>query len=242
MSKQPAKYTALYSYLGERIDGTAMDPWPAIAEKTNWVVDGGVPWEAAANREPEQNFILGQSAVSAACLPQNLPGSATAKSADNVFTIEVQLLSGRQVAVIDRLGSTLAYKCGWRTPTPGSSLQTDNAATSEAFDHKRQRVLAHAGREPKAMIAALQGMKTEALRNLSISSELALAAYALLLEESRQNPNRGPLGLFEQRDPAAFQAADLIQEALFLGAGIFSSDTTGAGRMAAFIEIPHRIR
>lgn len=237
-------FTGLYSYLGERIDGTAADVWPRIAEKESWIVDSDVPWEAIARGEPEHNFIFGQAALSEAGFVPGLIDSVVAKPLDNVFTIEAQWFGARRIIIIERLGSTLAFKFGGRMSQKEerSVHRSERTNDFDIQERKRQRVLAHAGRDPKALTAALQGMKADACRNFVLAGELALAAYAVLLAESKHAPDKSQLQLFEQNDPKTFHAADLIQEALFLGAGVFSADAPEVGQIAELLGIPHRTR
>lgn len=65
-------------------------------------------------------------------------------------------------------------------------------------------------------------------------------AYAIHHRELTQQMDEARIKRFDQNHPNLFGDAEIIQEALFLGVGVYSNYRTDIGKMAELVEIPMR--
>jgi hypothetical protein len=235
---------SLYDFEAVCLGGTQEDLLKAITSQPAWMVDNNVAWESVARAEPDHHFVLGRTMVMESDSLRRVVRRLEQTPLNNVFTLEIQKVSGRPVLVIDRVGSTLRWKFSGNIPLVEKQTQEAREVVNSTVirERKRQRVLEHERGDPRALAEALQAMKVAAHHNYIAAGEVALAAYAIHLGELRCGSYAERVRKFEENHPNLFGDAELIQEALFLGVGVFSADRIDVGRMASLLGIAHRVQ
>lgn len=232
---------SMYAPDGTFVGGTRGDIWAEVTNAACWLVDNNVPWEEAARREPAHHFVLGRTMAMESDSLRAVLGRLKKRPLPNVYTLEIHEVRGVHVLVIDQLGDTLQNKFKKIPPIERITATDWESMNSTSIRNDKRKMVRWFERIPsQILLAELLRRKEEAHRNYIVAGEVSLAVYSLHLREMRRRPAHDRVAKFEENHPNVFGDAELIQEALFLGVGIFSSDVHDVIRMARMLRIPAR--
>lgn len=161
---------------------------------------------------------------------------------NNVYTLECELLNGRKVLLVDRACDTLQLKFRSRMRLVESMTSEEMAAVNSPAirNEKRKYVMNLCKCDDSELRERVRTGAVCSVRDYELATFVSLGAFALHLKDLRRGGHQERLDRFDRNDPHVFGDAELLQDALFLGAGVFSDDRTDVGNLAALLGVPCR--
>lgn len=233
---------AIYSENGVFLGGTRGDLWPEATREPSWIVDTNIPWERFARAEPQSSFILGRTMVLESDSLRSVITRLEQQPLPNVYTLEGDRREGRFVLLLDRACDTLQLKFRNRIRRIQSMTDDEIARVNSApiREEKRRFVRNLCREDPNQLLQRIRRDSPRCCRNYRLAMFVSLGAFALHLQELRRLREQDRLDRFDRNDPHVFGDAELLQDALFLGVGVFSDDRTDVGNLAAILGVRHR--
>lgn len=216
------------------------DLFNVIARLNPLIVDSRAEWKKLSLAEPNRAFILGRTVSSEA---DNLEGvffnCKIAGGRRNVFLLGLEPVNHFTVITIHRLDSDFKSCFAGPLPRLGQMLPSEHDQWNDPRKREvlRDEILEIVRIFPKELLRAkIKESAHLAFKNYPLSCKVAEWAYALLLQETA-NHDKEECKKFVANDENLFGDTSLIQEALFLSAGILSKNHSHIRPMASYCGI-----
>lgn len=206
-----------------------------------FLVDSNVDWKALANGRPNVRFLLGRTlSDERENLQSELFGKRALGGFRNVFVVGIEGAGDGRCFVVHRLDPHYGA-CNTRPLPPLSQMSAamrDEFNSAKLRRHTADRVLALVKRGDAKLRGELAELLPLSARNYLLSAAAAEHAFALSIATRGSREAGKELRKLQTNHANALGDARLIQEALFLGIGVISTDRRDVWNMCRLAGVP----